>query len=193
MRPPLFPLALALLSSILAVLALLGWALDIEPLKHGMASSVAMNPATAVCLILLGLEAIRINTLNDHAVLSKGGQLAIILVTATSLMKLSDLMFGTSFAIDQYLFSTRLNAESIYPSRMAPNTTASLLLLSLAMQLTRGGAETSVLKGQLLAVAVFLVALLALAGNLFSARELSGLANYIPMAVNTYPSPNPHS
>jgi len=185
MRPPLFPLALALLSSILAVLALLGWALDIEPLKHGMASSVAMNPATAVCLILLGLEAIRINTLNDHAVLSKGGQLAIILVTATSLMKLSDLMFGTSFAIDQYLFSTRLNAESIYPSRMAPNTTASLLLLSLAMQLTRGGAETSVLKGQLLAVAVFLVALLALAGNLFSARELSGLANYIPMAINT--------
>ena len=57
------PLALALLSTILAVLALIGWVLDIEPLKHGMASSVAMNPTTFFCIILLGLEVIRINTL----------------------------------------------------------------------------------------------------------------------------------
>jgi len=58
-----------------------------------------MNPTTAVCLALLGLEAIRMNTLNEHAVLSKAGQLAIIVVIAAGLIKLSDLVFGTSFAI----------------------------------------------------------------------------------------------
>ena len=77
MKPPFLSLALALLSTTLAVLALLGWALDIAALKQGLASSVAMNPATALCLALLGLEAIRMNTLNNHAVLSKAGQLAI--------------------------------------------------------------------------------------------------------------------
>jgi len=185
MRLPLASLALAILSALLGVSALLGWALDSASLKHGMASSVAMNPTTAFCLILLGLEAIRISTSSAHPVLSKAGQLAIIVVIVASLMKLSDLLFGTSFAIDQYLFSTKLAEESIYPNRMAPNTATSILLLGLAMQFMRGNADTSALKAQSLGGVVLLIALLALIGNLFNAKELSGVADYIPMAFNT--------
>ena len=183
-RPP-FLLALPVLPSLLAVSALLGWVWDIPSLKQGLASSVSMNPATAICLALLGLEAIRINALNSYAALSKAGQLAIIVVVVISLIKLSDLLFGTSFAIDQHLFSSKLSAESSYSSRMAPNTVASLLLLSLAMQLQRSSADTSVLKAQLLGAVVLLIGLLALIGNLFNTKELSAIAHYIPMAVNT--------
>jgi PAS domain S-box-containing protein/putative nucleotidyltransferase with HDIG domain len=184
-KPPLLSPALALLATLLALSALLGWALDIATLKQGLASSVAMNPATALCLALLGLEAIRMNALNAHAVLAKAGQLAILVVIAAGLSKLCDLIFGTSFAIDQTLFGAALNADSRYPSRMAPNTAACLALLGVAMQFMRGGTDSRVRNAQLLAALALLTGLLALAGNLFSARELAGLAQYIPMAFGT--------
>jgi PAS domain S-box-containing protein len=185
MKPPLLPLGLALLATLLAVSALLGWALDIAALKQGLASSVAMNPVTAVCLALLGLEAFRMNALNAHAGLAKAGQLAILVVVAAGLGELSDLVFGTSFSIDETLFRAALNAEARYPSRMAPNTAACLALLGVTLQLMRGGTDNRVRSAQLLAILVLLAGLLALAGNLFGVRELSGLAQYIPMAINT--------
>jgi PAS domain S-box-containing protein len=185
MKPPLLPLSLALLATLLGLSALLGWALDIDILKRGHALSVAMNPATAVCLALLGLEAARMIALNAHAGLANAGQLVILVVVAAGLAKLSDLVFGTSFAVDQTLFGAALAAESHYPSRMAPNTAACLVLLGVAMQLMRGGTDSRVRNAQVLAILVLLTAFLALAGNLFSARELTGPLQYIPMAFNT--------
>ena len=185
MKPHLLSLVLALLATSLAVLALLGWALDIDTLKQGLASSVAMNPVTAACLALLGLEAIRMNAWNAHAALDKAGQLAIFVVIGAGLGKLCDLIFGTSFAIDQTLFAAALEAESRYPSRMAPNTAVCLALLGVAMQFMSGHTDSRMHNAQLLAVFVLLAGLLALVGNLFSVRELSGPLQYIPMAFNT--------
>ena len=185
MKPSLLSPALALLATLLAVSALLGWVLDIAALKQGLGSSVAMNPATAVCLALLGLEAVRMHAMNTHAALAKAGQLAILVVISAVLAKLCDLLFGTSFAIDQLLFGAALKANLAYPSRMAPNTAACLLLLGVAMQLLRSGTESRVRNAQLLAILALLAGLLALAGNLFGVRELSGPAQYIPMALNT--------
>lgn len=119
MKPPLLSPTLALLATLSALSALLVWALDIATLKQGPASSVAMNSATAVCLALLWLEAIRMNTFNAHAVLAKAGQLALLVVIAAGLGKLCDLIFGTSFAIDQWLYGVVLNADARYPSRSA--------------------------------------------------------------------------
>ena len=185
MNPPRLSPAFALLATLLALSALLGWAFDIAALRQGLASSVAMNPVTAVCLALLGLEAVRMNALNAHAALAKVGQLAILVVIAAGLAKLCDLIFGTSFGIDQWLFRAALNAESLYPSPMAPNTAACLVLLGVAMQFMRGGTDIRVRTAHLLAVLVLLAGLLALAGNLFGVRELSGPLQYIPMALNS--------
>lgn len=175
---PIFPV-------LLAALALLGWAWDIEVLKDGMSGSIAMNPTTAVCLILLAFEAIRLNTSNAHAALYKAGQLAIIIVIAVSLMKLSDIMFGSSFAIDQYIFSSKLDTELIQPSRMAPNTALCFFVLGWAMQCMRRRSAQFVFGAQMLAIAAMLLALLALIGHLFNILTFSGLAHYIPMPVNT--------
>lgn len=127
MKPTLLVKAgfiLAAISVILAGLALIGWAWDFAPIKHGLASSVAMNPASAVCLILLALETARLNMQDGHAVLSRARQLAVIAVIAVSAMKLGDLILGSSFAIDQFIFRAKLDAEPDFPSRMAPNTAA---------------------------------------------------------------------
>ena len=174
-----------MLPIILGVSALVGWAIDIEFLKRGMASSVAMNPATAVCLILLAFETIRLNTKSERAVLYQAGQLAIAAVIVVSAMKLSDLVFGSSFAIDQQLFGAKLYAASDYANEMAPNTAVCFFVLGWSMQFMRGRSDSSVFKAQLLALVASLPALLALIGDIFGTRELSGIAQYIPMAVNT--------
>ena len=169
----------------MATLALAGWVLDIAYLKRGIPSSVAMNPATAVCVILLAFEAMRLNTNSGHAVLYKAGQLAIIIVILASAMKLGDLVFGFSFAIDQQLFSTKLDAEPDYPSRMAPSTAACFFILGWALQFLRGRSDSSALKAQLLAMGALLLALLALVGHMFDTHGMSGIERYIPMAINT--------
>src|SRR5882762_10792986 len=40
--------------TVVGAATLLGWWLDIEPLKRGIGDAVAMNPATAICFILTG-------------------------------------------------------------------------------------------------------------------------------------------
>ncbi len=185
MKTPILSPFLALLPILVALLVLLGWALDIAALKQGLASSVATNPATAVCLALLSLEAARMGAWNAHPALAKAGQLAILLVIAAALTKFCDLIFGSSFAVDQIFFGATLEAESRYPSRMAPNTAACLVLLGVALQVMRGGTDRRLRIAQLIAVLVLLAGLLAFAGNLFNARELAGPLQYIPMAFNT--------
>ena len=68
----------ALLAPLRALSALPGRALDIAALEQGLASSAAMNPGTAVCLALLGLEAVRLTAFNALAALAKAGQAAIL-------------------------------------------------------------------------------------------------------------------
>jgi diguanylate cyclase (GGDEF)-like protein/PAS domain S-box-containing protein len=170
---------------ILGVVALIGWALDISILKQGTASSIAMNPVTAVCFIFAGFEAIRLHARNNVAFISRAGQLVVFLVIIASGMMLSDLMFGTSFSIDTQLFSTKLAAESGYPSRMAPNTAFSFFVLGLSMQFLRGRSDSSVLAAQLLAMVSSLSALLVIAGYTYGIKAFYGIDAFIPMAINT--------
>ena len=169
----------------LGVVAFIGWALDISILKQGTASSIAMNPATAVCFIFLGLEATRLHARNNVAFISRAGQLAVFLVIIASGMKLSDLMFGTSFSIDTQLFSTKLAAELQHQNKMAPNTAFCFFMLGLSMQFLRGRSNSSLLTAQLLAMVSSLFALLAIAGYTYGIRAFYGIGVFIPMAINT--------
>lgn len=131
---PLSPrLTLPTLPIIVGVLTLIGWTWDINVLKQAIASSVAMNPATAVGFILLGLAALQRYAITNASWANRVGYLAIFIVIIASAMKLSDLVLGTSFHIDQQLFSSKLALEVSYPSRMAPNTAFCLFTLGWAM------------------------------------------------------------
>jgi diguanylate cyclase (GGDEF)-like protein/PAS domain S-box-containing protein len=111
--------------------------------------------------------------------------LGIFLVIIASAMKLSDVMFGTSFAIDTQLFPTKLAAELGQPNRMAPNTAFCFFVLGLSMQFLRGRSNASVLAAQLLAMACVLPALLAIAGYTYGIKAFYGIGVFIPMAINT--------
>lgn len=166
-------------------LALLGWLWDIDFLKRGMVASVAMNPATAICFILAGLETIRSLARNNTSSISHAGQLAIALVIVVSALKLSDLLLGTSFGIDTQLFAAKLAAEPGQPNKMAPNTAFCFFVLGLSVQLLRGRSNVSVLAAQLLALVAAIPALLAIAGYIYGVKSLIVVGVFIPMAINT--------
>ncbi|TAN47962.1 MAG: PAS domain S-box protein [Methylococcaceae bacterium] len=169
----------------IGALALIGWTLDSNILQQGIASSVAMNPATAVGFILLGLEALRWHSGSTDPWLDKAGQLAIALVVITSAMKLSDLVLGTAFGVDQLLFAGQLDNDLGHPNRMAPNTALCFFLLGWAMQLMRSRSKTAIPAAQALTLIPTLLALLALVGYLYGVKTLVGIGTYIPMAFNT--------
>lgn len=173
------------LTIILGLLALVGWNLNIDVLKRGIASSVAMNPATAIGFMLLGFEGLCWNVKNNNVFLNKAGQIAIGIVIIGSAMKLSDLDLGSSFAIDQRLFSSQLDKELGYFNRMAPNTAVCFLLLACAMQCMRSGLRNAIITAQMLTMIPSLIALLGIVGYLYGAKFLYGIGTLIPMAFNT--------
>ncbi|MGZ8172231.1 MULTISPECIES: hypothetical protein, partial [Methylobacter] len=176
---------LPVLPIILGLLALIGWALDIDILKRGIAASVPMNPTTAVVFILLGLEATRSHARNTTPLINRAGHTAIWVVIIASTLKLSDLMLGTSFHIDIHLFATKLATELAQPSRMAPNTAFCFFVSGWAMQFLRGRSDLSILTAQLLMAIPILITFLAIVGYAYNVKLFYGIGVFIPMAFNT--------
>ena len=167
------------------MLALVGWTLDIAPLRQGIASGVAMNPATAMGFLLLGLEALRLHARNNDSLVNKGGHLAIWVVIIASAMKLGDLVLGTSFDIDQLLFSAQLEKYLAHPNRMAPNTALCFFLLGWAMLFMRSRSKAAIPTAQALTAIPALFALLAIVGYIYGTVSFYGIGSFIPMAFNT--------
>jgi PAS domain S-box-containing protein len=191
-------LALSILPIIIGSLVIIGWEWDIGVLKWGIASSVSMNPATAVGFILLGLESLRLNSPNKAALFSRVGQLAVFVVIIASGMQLFDCAFGDVFRIDELLFTTKLSGESGHgaifskvveatghPSRMAPNTALCFFMLGWAMLFLRSLSEPVIRIAQTLTAITSLVALMAIAGYVYGVKSFTGIGAFIPMAINT--------
>src|SRR5689334_24731940 len=87
---------------------LLGWWLDIEPLKRGIGDAVAMNPATAVCFILAGAA---LWLAREEPVPPRTRRIAAGLATAVALIaivRLAGYVVGAEVGVDQLLFHERL-------------------------------------------------------------------------------------
>lgn len=186
---------------ILGLLALIGWAVDIDILKRSIASSVPMNPTTAVGFILLGLEATRLHvgnhscaalppasmqvTGNTIPLINRAGHTAIWVVIIVNALKLSDLILGTSFHIDAHLFAAKLGIGLEQPSRIAPNAALCFIILGLSMLLQRSQSNLSILTAQLLSVVAILFALLAIIGYAYDIRSFYVISIFPSMAINT--------
>lgn len=144
-----------------------------------------MNPATAIGFILLALEAHRLYAVNNISFINRACWLATFVVIIASAMKLSDLMFGTSFHIDQQLFSSKLALEIDHPSRMAPNTTFCFFVLGCSMLFLRNQSDFSIRVAQVLAVIPAFIALMAIIGYIYGVKPFYGIGIFIPMAINT--------
>jgi diguanylate cyclase (GGDEF)-like protein len=169
-----------------STLALVGWALDIEPLKRIFPGMVAMNPTTAVSFMLLSISLWlsrpeKTNRRTMRLTWVCGG-----LVVLVGYLKLGELLFGWTAGIDQWLFTDKLASDpSGQPNRMAPNTALNFLLQGCALLLlhvkTRRG---SYLAQMFVGVSIF-ASLLPVIGYIYGMKPFYGVGSFIPMALHT--------
>ena len=168
------------------VLVLFGWATGIETLKRVVPGLVAMNPATAIAFICLGI-ALTLLAHPDRASstrrIAKG---LALLALAIAAIKWMALVSPLDLGIDQLLFRAQLAAaDSGLPNRMAPNTALNLLLLAIALLLIDRPIGRVHWPSQFLALITAMVSLLALMGYAYGVRSFYGIGSYIPMALHT--------
>ena len=166
----------------IGTVVLIGWQLDVGVFKALLPPFVAMNPATAVALILSGLslEALR-NLASPRARIR--GRVPAVAVTLIGALKLIGLIAHWSSGIDAILFGSRLEAAAPFPNRMAPNTAAGLFLAGVSLFLLHGRRWLRLAQG--LAFLTGLISLTALAGYAYGLQALYGVSTHIPMALQT--------
>ena len=174
--------------TLIGVVALAGWAFDIEALRSGVPGLTAMNPGgTALSLVLAGtaLWLLASETPSDRQ--RDFGLTLATLVVLIAAARFGGYLLHWDGGPDQWLFRDLLQREAGrlgYPNRTAPNTAAALLAVGLALLLLdiriRG-----VWPAELLALAAGLLGLLTLLGYAYSAGALTGVERFIPMAPNT--------
>lgn len=167
----------------IGVAVLLGWAIDSEPLKRVVPGFVAMNPATAAGILLLGACLVLRGDMPSNRWFNRIAGLGIF---TAALVCLADMVFRFGIGIDSFLFSTKLaSADTANTNPMAPNTALSLMLLGLTAALFAHRRRTSMIVGQLFAVVVIIIALIAVLGYLSRTIGLYKFGEYFPMAMNT--------
>jgi signal transduction histidine kinase/CheY-like chemotaxis protein len=165
---------------IAAALVLLGWLLDVATLTSLAPGWVPMNPATAVLFMLAGtslaLQAGERPGWPRRAGLSCAGVVAVVAL----LPLLAYLRPGWDLGLDRILFRDRLDGN-----RIALNTAVGFLLAGLALLLLDLPGRRGQRAGQVLALGVCLVSLLAVLGYTYSVMSLRQVGASIPMALNT--------
>ncbi|MFN2420356.1 MAG: ATP-binding protein [Gemmatimonadota bacterium] len=167
----------AALTAVAALLALAGWAFDVEFLRALPPGRVPMNPATA-----LGLAC----AAGALALISRGKRRGMattltVLVVTFGLLKLGSSVFRIETGFDRFLFSQRLEAAPD-PYGMAPNAAFCLTLFGSSLCLFARRRLTTL--AQILAVAGGFLAFFAILAYVYDLANLYRVSAYVPMAPN---------
>jgi len=174
------PIAASLLVGACGVLVIVGWLRDSSLLKGLISRAVPMNPATAVCFILLAIavwmlrrEGWRTGTWIANA--------CAAIVTTIGMLRLVGYAFNGRARIDEILFHARLGSNV-----MAPNTATAMVLTGIALLAIDTRTPLRRLRmSQFFLFGVGCISALALLGYLYRVDALYGVKGYIPMALNT--------
>lgn len=163
------------------LLVLAGWWLRIEPLKRVCPGMISMNPVTAISAILAGLS-LSMQVRNPVRL----ANVPALLIVAVGMLKLFGYINGWDFHVDQWAFPNELRLnEPVAASRIAPNTSAGLVFLGLALLAMDRGMFRGIRLAEMFAIALGMIALLAIVGYIYQARWLYGVATHVPMALHT--------
>jgi signal transduction histidine kinase/DNA-binding response OmpR family regulator len=165
--------ASCLVVTLIALVVLLGWGLDVERLKGGLPGHVAMNPTTALALMLTAF------TLWTWRATRLSGTAAVI-VLALGAITLAGYVVGGNLGVDQLLFGNRLGGN-----RVAPNTGLCLALLGVALLLLGRPRPSRSALAEPVAILPVGIASASLLGYAYGVGAMYGIGEYIPMAWAT--------
>ncbi|MEO7270629.1 MAG: hypothetical protein ABIX28_02990, partial [Vicinamibacterales bacterium] len=148
---------------------LLGWVVGSEMLTSLVPGLIAMNPATAVAFLLLGLS-LWLSVMPAGVVHPAFLEVCGSIVFVAGILKLCDASFGWNTGVDRLLFHDALEHVVVgAPNRMAPTTAFSLALMGLAVTLS--ATRRGYVAGQALLMLAALPPLLSALGYLYGIRS----------------------
>jgi PAS domain S-box-containing protein len=167
-------------AGILAVLVMIGWAAGLSALTQLLPGLSAMNPATALAIVVasIGLSLLRVRE-------GRWTAIAGCVVASIGIAKLVQLALGMPVGVDQILFASELGTlEGIPPNRMAPNTAFALTLIGAAMVSGTMKSRRAVLLSQALGILVIGITLFAVIGYVLGIVALYALKSFNAMALH---------
>ncbi len=171
----------------IGVLSLVGWAFDINWLKHPSPDFVAMNPLTAICFIFFGL-ALYLFWRKPFPFYKIVSFTLTLFIFISAVLKLIYLFGWFEFQIDILFFADEMNKDIVkgFVNRMAPNTAWCFFLTGLTVMLMHSNADLgNTHLTQVGAVMILLISIFSLLGYLFGVHALYEMVSYIPMALQS--------
>lgn len=162
---------------------LLGWATGIVTLTNIVPQWGAMQPNSALCLVLAGLSlfAAGKSRLDRHWRIIHLASATIVL--GIGLATLLEYGLGLQFGIDQFFHPGSASADRrIFPGRMALATATNFLLLGAALAILDTGARRL---SQLLALLAMGIATLAILGYAYGVSALYDVGFFSTVALHT--------
>lgn len=173
---------IALLVLTIGVTTLLGWTLDFEPMKRVFSGFMPMSPLTAVALIAAAVS-VWLATCRREMWRELSLALALLLV-AVSLWQLVAMSLDLTVRPDRLFFPLAIDRE-IPPTRIAPETSVSLLLASVALASLQARRPALRSAGRLLGYSVGLIALFEFVAYIFGATTFYIAHHVQPMALHS--------
>lgn len=169
---------------LLGTLVLWGYATANLTLKSGLPGFVSMNPVTAIGFVLMGVSLVILLVAGKSRALKFFGLVCAGTATLVGVLKLGGLITGTDVVFDGILFSPQVtDPTAAFLNRIAPNTAVNITFIGIALILSFR--RKNMVVAQALASAAFFIGFLAILGYLFGVNDFIGLADYMPMALNT--------
>ena len=167
-------------------LALAGWTFGVATLKNVLPGQPDMVPNTALAFILTSISAWLLRSEGATTRARRLARLSAFGAALVGLLTLAEYLSGRDLGIDTLLFGESLRAAGTsFPGRPSPHTAVCFLLVGFALLLLSVERRRAHAFAQLLALAAFLVALLALVGYSYEVTFLYGITTYTGMALHT--------
>ncbi len=176
-----FSLSVTSVTFISGLLAFVGYWLKIDWLC-GFYGQAAMNPVSALCLILSGAWLFLYQQQPAVAKTVQPYIASIILVTG--IFKIVEYLGISSINFDKWLFFGILNNEE-YFRVLAPNSALLLMLCGITVATAYRDVANSRFCNDIFKVTGFLVSYLAIIGYIYNLEIVYRLGNFIPMAMNS--------
>ena len=172
----------AILTAVLGVTVLAGWAFHLPLLKSVLAGAVEMKANTAVALVLAACALFILG--NQHlATLQRSAQVLAFAVSALGLATLGEYLIGWRLGIDEMLFRDTAGAYNAIRGRMSPYSAVAFASIGLALfVLPRPRLRLLTWSA---ALVMMLIGAVSFLGYLWNASELVTDRLLPPVAVNT--------
>ncbi len=161
-----------------------GWATGIDRLTRVFASWPQMTPWTALLLAGLALAVFAQSGRPSRNRVAAGRGLAVV-VGVLAVIFLAEYVTGRSFGLDQLLFPDAVGTMQSWPGRPSPQTAVSVLLLSVAVGLTRIDRRWTAAAWVVSLLAATALPFVIFSGHAYQALSLTGVNQATGMGIST--------